>query len=313
MKKLLFLKKAFGMKALTLFMALVLTFALSACGGGDTKKDSEASSSAPKKEESSGKKDKLAEIKERGVLYLGTSPDFPPCEFYYLDEKNQKQIDGYDIRLGKAIAEDLGVKLEIKATDFNGVLANIQAGQVDMGISGFTATEKRKESMQFSKGYNTTTEEGYQGIMMKKETASKFKTLEDLKKAGLKIGAQGGSIQFELALKLTGPDKVVQRDTMDSLALALDAGDIDAVTVSSDATKPILQTFKDFVVLPKDNFNLDPDNMYATNVIGFPLGDQYQSLIEESNKVIDQLQKEGKIEKWIEECKVISEKTAQAQ
>lgn len=313
MKKTSLLKKNIGTKIFTLFLAFALIFTLSACGSNEKNQGSEGGSSEAKKENTEKKKDKIDEIKERGVLYLGTSPDFPPSEFYYLNEKNQKEIDGYDIRLGKAIAEDLGVKLEIKATDFNGVLANIQAGQVDMGISGFTVTEKRKESMQFSKGYNTTTEDGYQGLMMKKDLAEKLNNLEDLKKAKLKIGAQGGSIQFELALKITDPDKVVQRDTMDSLALALDAGDIDAVTVSSDATAPILQTFKDFVVLPKESFNLDPENIYATNVIGFPLGDQYQSLIDESNKVIDKLVAEGTIEKWIGECKEISEKQALAQ
>lgn len=288
-------------KIFSLIMAFALIITLAACSGGE--KESENNEGA-----TSETKDIVSEIKERGVLYMGTSPDFPPNEFYYLDENNQKQIEGYDVRLAQAIADELGVELEVKATDFNGVLANIQSEQVDMGIAGFTVTEKRKESMQFSDGYNTTTSEGFQGILMKKDMAKKFETLDDIKAAKLKFGAQGGSIQYELALKLTDADKIVQRDTMDSLALALDAGDIDAVTVSTDSTAPMLKTFPDFMILPQDNFDLDPENVYSTNVIGFPLGEHYQPLIDLSNDVIKKLKADGTIEKWIEECKEISEK-----
>ena len=85
----------------------------------------------------SGSTDKLEQIKEAGKIVLGTSPDFPPSEFYILDENGEKQIVGSDISLAQAIADEIGVELEIKATDFNGVLANVQSGSVDMAISGF--------------------------------------------------------------------------------------------------------------------------------------------------------------------------------
>lgn len=68
----------------------------------------------------SGSADKLEQIKEAGKIVLGTSPDFPPSEFYILDENGEKQIVGSDISLAQAIADEIGVELEIKATDFNG-------------------------------------------------------------------------------------------------------------------------------------------------------------------------------------------------
>lgn len=262
-------------------------------------------------QQDAGEKDALQAIKDKGVLTMGTSPDFPPSEFYILDENKKKIIVGSDIALGKAIAEKIGVELDIKATDFKSVLANIQAGQVDMGISGFAATEARKEVMQFSDGYQRESGEGYQGILTRKDIAEKYTTLDAFKEAGLTIGAQGGSIQYEMAEKLTDKSNIKQLGTMDALGLALNAGDIDAVIVSTDSAEPMLDTFTDFVILPQDGFDLDAENMYSTNVIGFPLGDEYASLIEVANEVIKEARANGDLEKWVEEAKALQDQAVE--
>lgn len=243
--------------------------------------------------------DVLEKIKEQGYINMGTSPDFPPNEFYILNEKKEKEIVGSDIALGQAIADKIGVELKIVPTDFNSVLANIQAGQVDMGISGFAMTEERKKSMQFSEGYDRNTEDGYQGILTTKEIADKYKTLEEFKKAELLIGAQAASVQMEMALKLTKQANTKQLASMDALAFALNAGDIDAVVVSTESAKPMLTSFPEFVILPKETFDLDPESMYSTSVIGFPLGDEYQALIEVVNEVIKESRESGDLEKWV--------------
>ena len=247
----------------------------------------------------SGSADKLEQIKEAGKIVLGTSPDFPPNEFYILDENGEKQI-------AQAIADEIGVELEIKATDFNGVLANVQSGSVDMAISGFAQTEERKQVMQFSEGYQREDSEDYQGILTTKENAEKYKTLEEFKAANLTIAAQSGSIQYELAMKLTDEANIKQYGTTDASALALDAGDIDAVIVSSNSASPMLDTFTDLILLSKDGFDLDPEAMYSTNVIGFPLGDEYQSLIDLCNDVIEKARENGDLEKWVTEAKELS-------
>ncbi|WP_270460209.1 transporter substrate-binding domain-containing protein [Faecalitalea cylindroides] len=250
--------------------------------------------------------DKLEQIKEAGKIVLGTSPDFPPSEFYILDENGEKQIVGSDISLAQAIADEIGVELEIKATDFNGVLANVQSGTVDMAISGFAQTEERKKVMQFSDGYQRDDSEDYQGILTTKEIAEKYKTLDEFKDANLTIAAQAGSIQYEMALKLTDESNIKQYGTIDAAALALDAGDIDAVIISSNSGEPMLDTFTDMTILPKNGFDLDPDAMYSTNVIGFPLGDEYQSLIDLCNEVIAEARENGDLENWVTEAKELS-------
>ncbi len=270
-------------------LVLALMVSLVGCGSGE-------------------KKDKVEQIKEAGKLVLATSPDFPPSEFYYLDDNGNKQIAGSDIALGQAIADKLGVKLEIKATDFNGVLANAQTGQVDLAISGFAATEERKKVMQFSEGYQRETSDGFQGLLVKKSTADKYKTLDELKAAKLKVGAQSASIQYEMAQKITDEKNIKQLGTTDAIVMALNAGDIDAMVVSTSQCEGFLSTFTDLVVLPREEFDLDPDGMYSTNVIGFPLGEEYESLVKVANEVISEARANGDLQKWADEAQELSKK-----
>lgn len=255
---------------------------------------------------SESNKDVLQQIKDKGKLTIGTSPDFAPSEFYVLDENGEKKIVGSDIALAQAIADAIGVELEIKATDFNGVLANIQSGQVDMGISGFAQTEERKQVMQFSVGYQREEDDGYQGILTTKENAKKYKTLDDFKSANLKIAAQSASIQYEMAQKLTTEKNIKQYGTTDAAALALNSGDVDAMVAASSSAQPMTKTFTNLVMLPKEGFDLDPTKMYSTNVIGFPLGEEYASFIELCNKVIEDARANGYLNKWVEEAKELS-------
>ena len=254
--------------------------------------------------------DSLTKIKEKGEILVGTSPDFPPREFYIINDKGEKEIVGSDMALAQAIADELGVEMKLVTTDFNGVIANIQSGAVDMGITGFSFTEGRAAVMDFSDGYSQETGDnvGYQGILVTKETADKFKTLDELKVANLTIGAQGGSIQYEMALKITSPTNVKQYGTMDAAVLALNAGDIQGMVVATSSAEPLLKTFDNLVILPKDGFDLDPENIYAQNVIGFPKNMDNTALLEVVNKVIKEAIDSGQMAKWEEEAKALSVK-----
>ena len=84
----------------------------------------------------------LEKIKASGKIILGTSADYPPYEFQALID-GKDTIVGFDIELAKEIAKDLGVELEIKDMSFDGLLAALASGNVDMVISGMTPTEYR--------------------------------------------------------------------------------------------------------------------------------------------------------------------------
>lgn len=86
------------------------------------------------------------EIKEYGKLVAATSPDFPPFES--LDKAGN--VIGWDIDVAKALAEKLGVELEIQKMEFDAVLSSVAAGKVHIGMAGISNTAKRDESVDFS-------------------------------------------------------------------------------------------------------------------------------------------------------------------
>lgn len=85
------------------------------------------------------------EIKEYGKLVVATSPDFPPFENLV-----EGEIVGWDIDVAKALAEKLGVELEIQSMSFDAVLSSVATGKVHMGMAGISNSAKRDESVDFS-------------------------------------------------------------------------------------------------------------------------------------------------------------------
>ena len=122
-------------RTLAILAALMVIFPVVAGGA----KDSKAVSS-------------LEKIKASGKIILGTSADYPPYEFHALVD-GKDTIVGFDIELAKEIAKDLGVELEIKDMSFDGLLAALVSGNVDMVISGMTPTEERRQNVDFSEIY----------------------------------------------------------------------------------------------------------------------------------------------------------------
>lgn len=85
--------------------------------------------------------------------------------------------------------------------------------------------------------------------------------------------------------------------------MSLNAGDIDAVVVSTSSAEPLKSTFTDLLVLPKESFNLDPTGIYAKTYVGLPLGEEYKFLVKIINEVIKENTNNGNLERWVSEAK----------
>ena len=73
-----------------------------------------------------------------GTLTVATSPDFAPYEFYALDENKEPQLAGFDMDLAQYIADYLGLTLEVIPMDFDGTIMELQNGNVDLGMAGYS-------------------------------------------------------------------------------------------------------------------------------------------------------------------------------
>jgi len=118
---------------------------------------------------------------EPGVLIMATSADFPPYEFW-----EGSEIVGIDAEIAAAIADKLGLKLQIDDMDFDSILAAVVAGRADIGMAGMTVTDERLESVYFSVSYAT----GVQVIIVKEN--SPITSVDDLFEEGahFNIGVQ---------------------------------------------------------------------------------------------------------------------------
>ena len=116
-------------------------------------------------------------------LLMVTSADYPPYEFRDTASGND-EIIGFDVDIAKHIAKDLGFELQVKDTDFNGLIPALQSHRADFAMAGMTPTPERRKNVDFSDMYY----EAKNTIVAKK--GSNLKKPEDL--AGGKVGVQLG-------------------------------------------------------------------------------------------------------------------------
>ncbi|WP_193372407.1 ABC transporter substrate-binding protein [Ornithinibacillus scapharcae] len=122
---------------------------------------------------------------DKKVLKMATSADFPPFESY----DSEGKFIGFDVELAQAIADELGYELQIEDMDFDGLIGSLQAKRVDMVLAGMSATEERRQNVDFSASYHSS------GEMFISKQEDKFQDLASLE--GKIVGVQLGTIQEE--------------------------------------------------------------------------------------------------------------------
>ena len=152
------------------------------CGGSDDKK---AAASGDKQGPV------MQKIKESGKIVVGTASGYPPYEFIDAS-KADKTVIGIDMEIAQALADKLGVKLEVQDMNFQSLLSSLTSGKVDIAISGINPTDERRKTMDFSDNYLPTE----QMVLIRKADADKYKSLEDL--YGKTIGVQKSTTQETL-------------------------------------------------------------------------------------------------------------------
>ncbi len=92
-----------------------------------------------------------------GKLTFGTNAEFPPFELV-TSEGVIDQYDGIDMAIAKSIAEQNDMTAAIENMEFDSLLVALQNGQIDAVIAGMTATDERRETVDFSTPYYTATQ-----------------------------------------------------------------------------------------------------------------------------------------------------------
>lgn len=227
---------------------------------------------------------------EQQKWIMATSADYYPYEFIDTASGSEK-ILGFDIDVANLIAEELGVEIEIKNMDFNGLMGALQSGQADFVMASMTPNEERAKSVDFSKVYYGG--ENSNSILALK--ASNLKTVDDLK--GKKVAAQLGTAQEQAAKKMEGIE-LVSLNKIPEMVQEVLAGRIDAIIIEETAAQKYVDNYTDLEFTPFSDEGL---NGIA---VAFPKG---SDKVGQFNKVIDKLIANGKIDtlvdKWLKEEK----------
>jgi polar amino acid transport system substrate-binding protein len=141
-----------------------------------------------------------ASIKADGKLVIATDASYAPNEFTLEDSD---EIIGMDADLGKAIAKTLGLEAEFTNASFDGILAGIQAKRYEVGMSSFTDTKEREQTVDF-----VTYLEAGTSTMVRKCNPKNIKSITDL--CGKKVGAENGTTQLDQLSKEDAEGSVVK-------------------------------------------------------------------------------------------------------
>ena len=248
---------------------------------------------------SCGKKDK--------ILVMATNAAFPPYE--YVEGGN---FVGIDVEIAKAIADKLGMELQIEDVEFGSIIGGVKEGKYDMGMAGMTVTDKRKESVNFSDTYAT----GIQVIIVKDGSA--ITSLEDifvfdengdptgLKNPNVKVGVQQdttGDIYSSDDITNWGlcdveedgtvkTDRVIRYKTGAEAVEALKTNKVDMVIIDNEPAKS-------FVAANSGIHILAGDNEYAVEDYAICVAKDNTELLEKINNALKDLKADGTIDKIV--------------
>lgn len=258
----------------------VAALALTACGGSSASTASSVASSAASSEaaSTSAAAGELTTV-EAGKLTMATNATFPPYEM----TTDAGDIEGIDVETAQAIAEKLGLELQIDDMDFDAALLSVQQGKADIAMAGITVTDERKAVMAFSDSYAT----GIQSIIVPE--GSDIASPDDL--AGKKIGTQRGTTGYIYCTDDFGEDSVVAYDNGLTAVQALNNGQVDAVVIDNAPAKEYVAANPGLKVL---------ETSYAEEDYAIGMNKDNTALVEAVNAALEELKADGTLQSIVD-------------
>ena len=211
---------------------------------------------------------------EPGVLTMGTNATFPPYEY-----KDGDDVVGIDAEIAQALADKLGLQLEIVDMDFDSLVASVQSGKIDMSLAGMTVTEERKQNVDFTDSYAT----GVQVIIVKED--SDIASADDLE--GKLIGVQQGTTGHLYCADDFGEDNVIPYANGATAVQALLQGKVDCVVIDQEPAKAFVEANEGLKIL---------ETAYTTEDYAAAVSKDNPALTAALNSALQELKDDGTIQ-----------------
>lgn len=258
-----------------LLAILAVIFLFSGCA--DRKKVGQASASGG---------DSLNGIKGKGKFIVGLDDTFAPMGF----RDGNGEIAGFDIDLAKEAAKRMGIEVEFKPVDWDGIVLSLKSKKIDVIWNGLTITDDRKEEIDFTKPYIVDR----QTIVVNGNSPIKDKT--DL--AGRVVGLQQGSSSEEALRRDSDTMKSLKEvkkysDNTEAL-MDLMNGRIDAVVVD--------EVFGSYYMQKKPGQYRTLSDNFGAETFGVGVRKEDKEFLAELDSVLDSMKADGTAkaisEKW---------------
>lgn len=251
--------------------------ALTACGGSDSKAASSSTAASQAASSEAASSSAAAELTtvESGKLTMATNATFPPYEM----TTDAGTIEGIDIDTAQAIADKLGLELQVDDMEFDSALLSVQQGKADIVMAGVTVTPERENVMAFSDSYAT----GIQSIIVTND--SEIASVEDL--SGHLIGTQRGTTGYLFCTDDFGEDSVTAYDSGLTAVQALNNGQVDCVVIDDAPAQAYVAANPGLKVL---------DTSYAVEEYAIGIAKGNTALLDAVNAALAELAEEGTLQ-----------------
>lgn len=274
-------------KKLAMVLAAAMTLSMAACGSAgsnDTTTTGSQANTDGTKAETKGEESKVKTVSE-GKLIVGTEAGFAPYEYMVGTD-----VVGVDMDIAQAIADELGLTLEVQNMDFDGALAAVQEGKVDLVLAGVSISGERAELMDFSDYYVDSTEVV---VVNAANPALSTPTGEALN--GMTIGVQQGNIAdiWVSNTENTEPKDIIRYTKFAQAGVDLKNGKIDCIVMDELPAKELVESSEGALMILEGEALFE--DQYA---VALQKGNT--DLTEVVNKVIGDLKASGEMDKIIE-------------
>ena len=279
-------------KVLSVLLAASLALGMTACGSTTSSEaasepaasESTASSEAASSEAASDATSDTASAEvttvEPGKLIMSTNAAFPPYEM----TADDGSFEGIDVEIAGAIAEKLGLELQIDDMDFDAALLAAQTGKSDMVMAGVTVTEDRQTVMDFSDSYAA----GIQVVIVPED--SDIASIDDM--TGKMIGVQRGTTGDQYCSASVedggfGEENVTRYDNGLTAVQALNNGQVDCVVIDNAPAQEFVAANPGLKIL---------DTEYANEEYAIGVAKGNTQLLDAINTAIAELKADGTIQ-----------------
>ncbi len=275
-------------KLAAVFLAGIMCVSLAACGSSaaddaaSTDTQTAAEETAEETADDAAAADTEGETAEagevttvtEGILTMGTNAAFPPYEYYEGDT-----VVGIDAEIAQAIAEKLGLSLEIVDMDFNSIITAVQSGKVDVGIAGMTVEPDRLENVDFTDSYAT----GVQVVIVTED--SDIASVDDLE--GKLIGTQEGTTGWSYCSEDYGDDMVIPYTNGATAVQALLDGKVDCVVIDQQPALSFVEANEGLKILETE---------YAVEDYAIAVSKDNTALRDAINTALNELIEDGTVQ-----------------